>query len=217
MKIDRLRKLIVALDKHRDKYRDKHRAAVMLASGVFLLNLCAFRAAAQPIDSLASEPALRAHTKFLSDDKLEGRGTGAKGGELAAKYIAEQLKRAGVQGGAENKSYFQQVSLFGVKADPASVLTARGTDGREQRFKFAEDFVAFTGAQRPEVAVSGELVFVGYGIDAPEQRWNDYKGAPEDYRNKILVMLVNDPPATAAEPNLFGGRALTYSGRWTYQ
>lgn len=189
----------------------------MLASIVFVVNLHAFRAPAQQADAPISESALRAHTKFLSDDKLEGRGTGAKGGALAARYIAEQLERAGVKGGAQNGSYFQQVSLFGVKADPATVLSVRSANGREERFKFAEDFVAFTGAQRPEVAVSGELVFVGYGIEAPEQRWNDYKGAAEDYRNKILVMLVNDPPATPAEPNLFGGRALTYYGRWTYK
>ncbi|MGA9995125.1 MAG: M28 family peptidase, partial [Pyrinomonadaceae bacterium] len=80
-----------------------------------------------------------------------------------------------------------------------------------------DDFVAFTGAQTESVNVNTDLVFVGYGIDAPEQRWSDYKGDADDYRNKILVMLVNDPPATAAEPNLFGGRALTYYGRWTYK
>ncbi|HYG80400.1 MAG TPA: M28 family peptidase [Pyrinomonadaceae bacterium] len=163
-----------------------------------------------------SEEFLRAHIKFLSDDQLEGRGTGAPGGELAAKYIAAQLEAMGLRGAGPGGSFFQPVSLVGVKADPASVLTVSAGDKRET-FKFADEFVAFTGAQTAEVSVSGELVFVGYGIEAPEQRWNDYKGAPEDYRGKILVMLVNDPPAAAAEPNLFGGRALTYYGRWTYK
>ena len=159
---------------------------------------------------------LRAHIKFLSDDQLEGRGTGAPGGELAAKYIAAQLEALGLKGAGANGSYFQLVSLVGVKADPHTTLNISGASAAEA-FKFADDFVAFTGAQAPEVDVKAELVFVGYGIDAPEQRWNDYKGDAKDYRGKILVMLVNDPPATPAEPNLFGGRALTYYGRWTYK
>jgi Zn-dependent M28 family amino/carboxypeptidase len=102
-----------------------------------------------------------------------------------------------------------------VKADPATVLTISGANGSET-FKFADDFVAFTGAQTENVNVDADLVFVGYGIDAPGQRWNDYKGE-NDYRGKILVMLVNDPPATTEEPDLFGGKALTYYGRWTYK
>ncbi|PYS49830.1 MAG: peptidase M28 [Acidobacteria bacterium] len=159
---------------------------------------------------------LRAHIKFLSDDQLEGRGTGAPGGELATKYIAAQLEALGLKGAGENGSYFQPVSLVGVKADPNTVLSVSSGDKRET-FKFADDYVAFTGAQAAEADVNAELVFVGYGIDAPEQKWNDYKGSASDYRGKILVMLVNDPPATPAEPNLFGGRALTYYGRWTYK
>lgn len=166
--------------------------------------------------SMISEEFLRAHIKFLSDDQLEGRGTGAPGGELAAKYIAAQLEALGLKGAASDGSFFQPVSLVGVKADPASVLTVSAGDKKET-FKFADEFVAFTGAQTAEVSVNAELVFVGYGVEAPEQRWNDYKGTPEDYRGKILIMLVNDPPAPAAEPNLFGGRALTYYGRWTYK
>jgi Zn-dependent M28 family amino/carboxypeptidase len=163
-----------------------------------------------------NEATLRAHIKFLSDDLLEGRGTGARGGELAAKYIAAQLEALGVQGAGENGSYFQPVSLVGVKADPATTLNVSGGNGTES-FKFADEFVVFTGAQTEHVDVDTDLVFVGYGISAPEQRWNDYKGDPSDYRGKILVMLVNDPPATAAEPNLFGAKALTYYGRWTYK
>ena len=163
-----------------------------------------------------NEPTLRAHIKFLSDDLLEGRGTGARGGELAAKYIAAQLEAIGAKGAGENGSFFQPVSLVGVKADPGTVLTISGASGSES-FKFADDFVAFTGAQTESVDVDADLVFVGYGINAPEQKWNDYKGADTDYRGKILVMLVNDPPATTAEPNLFGGKGLTYYGRWTYK
>ena len=163
-----------------------------------------------------NEATLKAHIKFLADDMLEGRGTGARGGELAAKYIAAQLEAVGAKGAGENGSFFQPVSLVGVKADPGTMLTISGASGSES-FKFADDFVAFTGAQTESVDVDADLVFVGYGINAPEQKWNDYKGADTDYRGKILVMLVNDPPATTAEPILFGGKALTYYGRWTYK
>ena len=177
----------------------------------------ASRSMAQEVAPAISERAIRAHTKFLSDDLLEGRGTGARGGMIAAKYIAAQLERGGAQGVGENKSFDQMVSLVGVKADPGTTLAVRGQNGQET-FKFADEFVAFTGAQREDVSVeNAELLFVGYGIEAPEQRWNDYKGGAEDYRNKILVMLVNDPPATEAESKLFGGKALTYYGRWTYK
>jgi Zn-dependent M28 family amino/carboxypeptidase len=165
--------------------------------------------------SSITETVLKAHVKFLSDDLLEGRGTGARGGELAARYIASQLESSGVKG-AVNGSFFQPVSLVGVKADPNTKLTISSRSDKEA-FKFADDFVAFTGAQTEEVDVDTDLVFVGYGINAPEQRWNDYKGDANDYRGKILVMLVNDPPATPAEPKLFGAKALTYYGRWTYK
>ncbi len=163
-----------------------------------------------------SEATMRKHIKYLADDSLEGRGTGAKGGELAAQYIAAQLKALGLRGAGASGSFFQPVSLFGVKADPNTALTISAKNKKET-FNFADEFVAFTGAQTPEVKLSNDMIFVGYGINAPEQRWNDYKGDANDYRNKILVMLVNDPPAIAEEPNLFGGRALTYYGRWTYK
>lgn len=170
----------------------------------------------QQKSSSINEAILRAHIKFLADDLLEGRGTGARGGELAAKYIASQLEASGVKGAAADGSFFQPVSLVGVKADPSTQLTISSSGGSET-FKFADDFVAFTGAQTEEVDVDSDLVFVGYGISAPEQRWDDYKGSPDDFRGKILVMLVNDPPATQQEPNLFGAKALTYYGRWTYK
>ena len=187
--------------------------------GISLVGACALtgfsqrpRAAIIPID----ENTIRAHIKFLSSDLLEGRGTGARGGEIAANYIAAQLEALGLKGAGPQGSFLQQVSLVGVKADPATKLTITSHSNKET-FKFADDYVAFTGAQTDEVNVDTDLVFVGYGINAPEQKWNDYKGEPSDYRGKILVMLVNDPPATKEEPNLFGGRTLTYYGRWTYK
>src|SRR5690349_16685042 len=170
----------------------------------------------RPSASGITEATLKGHIRFLSDDMLEGRGTGARGGELAAKYIAAQLEALGAKGAGADGSFFQPVSLVGVKADPNTTLTISSASGSET-FKFADDYVAFTSAQTESVDVDADMIFVGYGIEAPEQRWNDYKGPADDYRGKILVMLVNDPPATTQEPTLFGGKALTYYGRWTYK
>src|SRR6266404_5147866 len=185
----------------------------------FMVSAISIRVLSQqhrPARTEINEARLRAHIKFLSDDLLEGRGTGARGGEIAAKYIASELEALGLKGAGDHGSFFQPVSLVGVKADPNTKLTISGQGGKES-FKFADEFVAFTGAQTEDVDVDADLVFVGYGIDAPGYRWNDYKGNASDYRGKILVMLVNDPPATSEEPNLFGGNTLTYYGRWTYK
>src|SRR4030095_8616106 len=128
-----------------------------------------------------NEDAIRARIKFLYSDLLEGRGTGARGGEIAANYIASQMEALGLKGAGANGSFFQPVSLVGVKADPNTKLNISGRTGKES-FKFADEYVAFTGAQTEEVDVDADLVFVGYGINAPEHRWNDYKGGAEDYR-----------------------------------
>jgi len=151
----------------------------------------------------------------LSADDFEGRGPGTAGGKRAAQYIADEMKAAGVKPG-NGKSYFQNVKMVGVKADPNTKLNVTGPGGT-QTFNFAEEFVATTSAQRDRVSIDSDLVFVGYGVDAPIFNWNDYSGPAEDYRGKVLLIMVNDPPATAAEPNLFGGKALTYYGRWTYK
>ncbi len=187
--------------------------AALVALVILSITVLAQRKSTSPS---ISESTLRAHVRFLSDDMFEGRGTGARGGEMAAKYIASQLEEIGLKGAGDGGSFFQQVALVGVKADPNTRLIVSGRSDKET-FKFADDFVAFTGAQTEHVDVDADLIFVGYGISAPEQRWNDYKGQPSDYRGKILVMLVNDPPATTEEPGLFGGKALTYYGRWTYK
>src|SRR2546421_9334091 len=109
---------------------------------------------------LIKESALRAHIKYLADDLLEGRGTGATGGELAAKYIAAQLEALGLKGAGEKGSYFQPVALVGVKADPATMLNVSGNGGSES-FKFADDYVAVTGAQTEDVSIKAPLVCVG--------------------------------------------------------
>ncbi len=184
---------------------------LLMSSLLCVFSICAFAQTKGKYTNLFNEEKLKSTVKFLSDDGFEGRAPGSRGGELAAKYIANQLELISVKPG-NNGSYFQPVSLVAVKADPKTTLNVGDVS-----YKFADDFVAFTGAQTDRVSLDSELVYVGYGIDAPEQKWNDYKGNAEDYRGKILVMMVNDPPATKEEPNLFAAKALTYYGRWTYK
>lgn len=159
---------------------------------------------------------MRERVKRLSSDDFEGRGPGTEGGKRAAQYLADQLKSIGVNP-ANKGSYFQNVKLVGVKADPATVLSVTDKGGKTESFKFGDDFVATTGAQAADVSTDAELVFAGYGIDAPLYKWNDFKGSADAYRGKVLMILVNDPPATEEEPDLFGGKSLTYYGRWTYK
>lgn len=161
--------------------------------------------------NLFSEQKLKNITRFLADDGFQGRAPGSAAGELSAKFLALQLEQLGIKP-ANKGSFFQPVSLVAIKSNPNTVLSVGGTN-----YKFGDDFVGSTGAQTDNILIDGEMVFVGYGIDAPEQKWNDWKGDRDDYKGKVVVMMVNDPPATEKEPNLFGGKALTYYGRWTYK
>ena len=177
--------------------------------------LLAASTAAQDLSARFDGEKLRQRVIRLSADDMEGRGPGTAGGQRAVQFIADELKRAGVKPGNGN-SYFQNVKMIGVKADPNTHLDVSGKNGTA-KFKFADEFVATTSAQTANVSLDADLIFVGYGIDAPMYRWNDYSGPAADYKGKVLLILVNDPPATADEPDLFGGRALTYFGRWTYK
>ncbi|MGZ3491920.1 MAG: M28 family peptidase [Gemmatimonadaceae bacterium] len=155
-----------------------------------------------------------AHLRFLSSDLLEGRAPATRGGRLAEEYIATQLQAFGVKPGVGDSSYFQRVPIDVVKADPSTIkVTASGKANANLRF--TDDVVVWPGSATDASSAHGELVYVGYGATAPEYKWDDFKGT--DVRGKILLVLVNDPPATAAEPNLFGGKAMTYYGRWTYK
>jgi Zn-dependent M28 family amino/carboxypeptidase len=160
---------------------------------------------------LFNEQKIKNLTRFIADDGFQGRAPGSVAGELAAKFLALQLEQLGIKPG-RNGSYFQPVSLVAIKSNPSTVLSVNGVN-----YRFGDDWVGSSGSQKENVSLDAEMVFVGYGIDAPEQKWNDYKGQKDDFRGKILVMMVNDPPPTEKEPNLFGGKALTYYGRWTYK
>lgn len=151
-----------------------------------------------------------AHLKYLADDLLEGRAPATRGGRLAAKYIAAQFEALGLEPAGSDGSYFQPVALVGMTPHPSLVW---GQGGTTRSLTYLDDFVAW--AERPEshIVADAEVVFVGYGIQSAEWRWDDYKDV--DVRGKVLLMLVNDPGLQ--DTMIFNGRALTYYGRWTYK
>src|SRR6476661_8775139 len=150
-----------------------------------------------------------AHLRFLASDLLEGRAPATRGGRIAEEYIATELQAFGVKPGVGDSSYFQRVPIDVVKADPATIhVVASGKANANLRF--TDDVVVWPGSATDASSAKGELVFVGYGATAPEYKWDDFKGT--DLRGKILLVLVNDPPASASEPNLLGGKAMTCYG-----
>ncbi len=167
-------------------------------------------AAAGPAEDEITAARIAAHTRILSHDLFEGRAPATRGGDLATTYLATQMALAGLEPGGDNGTYFQQVPIVEATVDRTFTLSVAG-----RTYKYGDDVVAFSGVEDARVTVRGEVVFVGHGIVAPEQRWNDYAGV--DVKGKWVLIMVNDPPAPADEPALFGGPALTYYGRWTYK
>jgi Zn-dependent M28 family amino/carboxypeptidase len=169
-------------------------------------------------DSITANDILQ-HTKVLSADEFEGRGPGTKGEELTVKYLTEQYQRLGLKPGNPDGTYVQKVPLAGF----AGVPTASFTVGSKQiNLSFPKDYVAVSRRLVPESKVeNSDLVFVGYGVVAPEYGWDDYKDL--DVRGKTIVMLINDPQVPdSADPSkldekMFKGKAMTYYGRWTYK
>ncbi len=151
--------------------------------------------------------AIRAHVKYLSDDLLEGRGPGTRGDQLAAKYIATNFEASGLQPAGDQGTYFQDVPLIGIRTDVEKTRVVFRKGALEAIPRLAEEMVLVDEMQRTESSFEADVVFVGHGVIAPEYKWDDYKGT--DVRGKVILMLVDDPPATAAEPDLFGGRART--------
>jgi len=156
---------------------------------------------------------IRADVRFLSHDLLEGRGTGQRGGDVAAEYIATQFWLNGLKAAGDNGTFFQKVPMVGITPAPETTFELDPNKGESMRLKPLDEYVAYDQTQRPSDDINAEIVYVGYGVEAPEYQWDDYKGV--DVRGKVLLMLVNEP--TSNDPNFFKGRALTYYGRWTYK
>jgi Zn-dependent M28 family amino/carboxypeptidase len=154
----------------------------------------------------------------LSSDDFEGRSEGTLGETRSIGYIEQQFKAAGLAPGSPDESYLQTVPVTGITSRPQAAISV---GGRTLTLRAPEDFVAFSAERKPRIEITSQLVFVGYGVIAPEYHWDDYKGL--DVRGKTLVMLINDPPVpdpnnpAQLDPKMFGGKAMTYYGRWTYK
>ncbi len=157
---------------------------------------------------------IRAHVKFLSDDLMEGRGPGLRGSELAAKYIATQFALYGLKPGGDDGTYMQQISFVGTTVNPAQTnfaIVSRKSGAIH--LAYGDDYTVSNETQTPSVTVDAPIVFVGYGVTAPEFQWDDYAGV--DVKGKVILCIVGDPPSD--DPKFFAGKALTYYGRWTYK
>jgi len=159
------------------------------------------------------------HIKVLASDEYEGRAPGSKGEELSVKYITEQFRNVGLKPGNPNGSYVQEVPLAGITTAPtASLKVGESTTD----LKFPDDYVASSAQLKENITVeNSDIVFVGYGIVAPEYGWDDYKDV--DVKGKTILMLINDPAIpdpndpSKLDDNMFKGRAMTYYGRWSYK
>ena len=156
---------------------------------------------------------IRAHVKYLASDALEGRGTGQKGGGLAADYIAGQFKSYGLQPASEAGTYLQSVPMVSMKTLPETTFTFIPAHGEPVALKNLDDFVTSNENQTESADIDAPIVFLGYGITAPEYRWDDYKDY--DLKGKVALLFVNEP--VSDDPKFFKGKTLTYYGRWSYK
>jgi len=156
---------------------------------------------------------IRAHVKFLASDLLEGRGTGQRGGDIAAEYIATQFVSYGLRPAGENGTYFQDVPMVGVKTLGDTSFNLVATNLEAVTLKNLEDFVTNNESQTEAAYIDAPIVFVGYGIKAPEYNWDDYKGI--DLKGKVALLFVNEPASN--DPKFFKGKAPTYYGGWKYK
>lgn len=192
----------------------------LLGAGLFQLALhAAPPASLKPAaDSLRADDLVR-HIRTLSSDEFEGRSPGTRGEDLTVQYLVDQFQKLGLKPGHPDGGFIQKVPLMGITSESTVSLQ---TGGKKVELALPGDGIATSLRFEPEIKVAdSDVVFVGYGIVAPEYGWDDYKGV--DVRGKTIVMLVNDPPVPdAADPskldeNMFKGRAMTYYGRWTYK
>ena len=171
-------------------------------------------------DVALSADAMMADIRKLSSDEFEGRAPGSKGETLTVQYFVDQFKAMGLQPGNPDGTFIQKVPLVGISGGPTPLVIKKGAATRT--FKVRDDFVAFSKHVVDEVTLeNSELVFAGYGVQAPEYQWDDFRGV--DVKGKTIIVLVNDPPVPdPANPKeldskTFGGKAMTYYGRWTYK
>ena len=157
--------------------------------------------------------------KELADDKYEGRGPGTVAGEASAQWVADEMKRIGLEPAGDNGTYFQTVQMVAQTVDPAKSTFGIDASGKAVAFEYGKDVVYASKRQKDTDATvsfkDSDMIFVGYGVNAPERNWNDFAGI--DVKGKTIVMFVNDPGFITNDAKLFNGKAMTYYGRWTYK
>jgi Zn-dependent M28 family amino/carboxypeptidase len=156
---------------------------------------------------------IREYVKKLASDEFEGRGTGQKGGDAAAGWIAKQFESFGLKPAGDKGTFFQEVPMMGVKTLPSSTFAFVAAKGEAVPVKYADELVTNNEAQEEKAEIDAPIVFVGFGITAPEYQWDDYKGV--DLKGKVALLFVNEPESN--DEKFFKGKALTYYGRWTYK
>ena len=189
--------------------------------GIGVLGMCVGQAWAQAVPAAVKTAEqgidaerIRAHVRFLADDLLEGRGPGLRGAEIAAKYMATQFALDGLKPAGDGGTYLQQVNFVGMMVTPGKAsYTLEPKAGAAIPLTYGEDYTVSDQALSAVADFNAPIVFVGYGVKAPEFGWDDYAGV--DVKGKVVLCIVGDPPSD--DPKFFGGKALTYYGRWTYK
>jgi Zn-dependent M28 family amino/carboxypeptidase len=202
-------------------------APVVLLATIAVLSLSSAIAQPAPVPAIAGVPEaarqaaasidaekIRAHVRFLADDLLEGRGPGTRGGDIAAKYIGTQFALYGLQPAGDNGTYFQKVPLYAVHTiEDQTKFSFAPESGTPIELTYGSDYVTKDQTGAASADIDAPIVFVGYGIDAPEYHWDDFAGV--DVKGKVLLVIVNQPPSD--DPAFFKGKTMTYYGRWTYK
>ena len=197
-----------------------HWLGLLVAASVVLIGCSSAPSAPDAALRSFSADRLLGHIRTLSSDEFEGRGPGSKGEQLTIKYLEDQYRSSGLEPGNPDGTYLQSVPLVGITPDKGMKLTLTG-HGRTLEPKFQDDYVAWSKRVTDTSSIDADLVFVGYGVQAPEFQWDDFKGV--DVKGKVIVVLINDPPVpdpsdpAKLDPKTFGGTAMTYYGRWTYK
>ncbi|HEX4653137.1 MAG TPA: M28 family peptidase [Candidatus Udaeobacter sp.] len=193
--------------------------ALSLSASAAVLGNDELKERLQPALEAITPDGLLAHIKVLASDEFEGRSPGTKGEDLSVKYITDQFKNIGLKPGNPDGTYTQEVPLAGITSEPRMSFVV---GDKTMDLKYPDDFVASSARLQPEIKIEkSDLVFVGYGIVAPEYGWDDYKNV--DVRGKTLLMLIGDPPVpdpknpSKLDDKMFKGKAMTYYGRWTYK
>ncbi len=205
----------------------KKRSFIALLAGCCLLALVAIAVAASLdpavrkwADSISAKE-ISSTIKTLSSDEYEGRAPASKGEELSIHFIADQFKKLGLKPGNTDGTYFQKVPMVGMTIENTDAKLTFASHGKKEALAYGDDYMAFTERQTAEVGIDAPIIFAGYGVVAPEYKWNDFKNV--DVKGKVILVLINDPPVpdpkdpSKLDPKMFGGKAMTYYGRWTYK